>query len=204
MTANVTFTVSKEKNVIKIANAALRYRPSIHTQPKGNESTSFPVNKESRSAIKDEKEVNPSKSNYKTNSSVKRSLDGKKPSLLNEQESFQPDQTTQVITERYGIRPGIKIHFPKSKNPSNYRDAIIWTLEHDTSLKSHSVRLGITNGRETAVLEGDLVEGDMVITGEYISEEEYTSRSGSPLGGPFSRRRSEARSGRSRPSGTRR
>ena len=204
MTANVTFTVSKEKNVIKIANAALRYRPSSHTQPKGNEPISFSVNKESHSGKKDDKEVTSRKGRYETNSSVKHFLDEKNSSLLNKEKSFQSDQASQVITDRYGIRPGIKIHFPKSRNSNNQRDAAVWTLEHDESLKFHPVRVGITNGRETAVLEGDLVEGDLIITGEYISEEERMSRPGSPLGGPFGRRRSGARSGRSRGGGTRR
>ncbi len=204
MTANVTFTVSKEENVIKIANAALRYRPSNQTPPNRNDPIPFSVNKETHSEKKDKKEVNSNKPRYGTSNPVQYLLDKGSPPLTNKEELPLSNQAPQVTTERYGIRPGIKIHFPRSRNSNNYRDGLVWTLEHDNNLKPHPVKLGITDGRETAVLEGDLIEGDLVITGEYISEEERMSRSGSPLGGIFGRRRSGSRSGRSRRGGARR
>ncbi len=118
------------------------------------------------------------------------------------EKTVQPEYALRPATERYGIRSGVKIHFPTAENSNSNRRAVVWTLEGDGSLKSHRVRLGITNGRETAVLEGDLIEGDLIITGEYLSEEERAAGPRSPFGGPFNRRRSGNRSGRTGARGT--
>ena len=93
-------------------------------------------------------------------------------------------------TERYGIRPGVKIHFPQAADVTRPRGATLWKLNDMGELESVRVRLGLTNGRETAVLEGELEEGDWIVTGEYLTEEEGgTGGPRSPFGGRFGGRR---------------
>jgi HlyD family secretion protein len=42
----------------------------------------------------------------------------------------------------------------------------IWVLNTDKKLEPRFVTAGITNGRVTAISEGDLQEGDVVVTGQ--------------------------------------
>ena len=62
---------------------------------------------------------------------------------------------------------------------------MIWVLDSAGQPQPRRVRLGITNGRETALL-GDLKEGDTVITGELGDEDtaaQQRNNTGSPFGG---------------------
>lgn len=204
MTANVTFTVSKEEDVVKIANAALRYRPSNRDPSQENVvlASSRPQSDgPGAGAHAGNRPGGPDRGGQGQRGRGRE--EGMRPNRDGE-ETSQPKYALRAAAERYGIRPGVKIHFPKAGIVNRNRRAVVWTLEEDGSLKSHSIRLGITNGRETAVLEGDLSEGDLIITGEYLSEEERAAGPRSPFSGPFGRRGGGNRSGRSRTGGTRR
>ena len=202
MTANVTFTVSKEEDIVKIANAALRYRPSNRDPSQENVvlASSRPrsdgpgAGAGARNRPGGPERGGQSRRGRESEGGMKPAPEGEK--------TVQPEYALRPATERYGIRSGVKIHFPTAENGNSNRRAVVWTLEEDGSLQSHRVRLGITNGRETAVLEGDLIEGDLIITGEYLSEEERAAGPRSPFGGPFNRRRSGNRGGRTGARGT--
>ena len=188
MTANVTFTVSKEEGILKIANAALRYRPSERELLKLKDT--HPKNR-------------PDGPNRRSQDQRGKQRDKTMRPAPDAEEPGQPEYPLRTAAERYGIRPGVKIHFPKAGNVNGNRRAVVWTLEEDGSSKPHPVQLGITNGRETAVLEGDLTEGALIITGEYLSEEEHAAGPRFPFGGPFGRRRGSGnRGGRPRAGGT--
>ena len=46
---------------------------------------------------------------------------------------------------------------------------IVWVLDQDGKPTSRRIKVGLTDGASTEVVEGDLNEGDMVITGQTIS-----------------------------------
>ena len=88
-------------------------------------------------------------------------------------------------TDIYGINAGMKIRFPQAEE-SRPVPGMIWVLDSAGQPQPRRVRLGITNGRETALVGGDLKEGDMVITGELGDEEagaQQRGNTGSPFGG---------------------
>ena len=87
--------------------------------------------------------------------------------------------------DRYRVRPEAKIHFPPTE-VSRPRWSTVWTLNENGEPAPYRVKLGITNGRETAVLDGELSEGALVVTGEYLDGDEVGAHS--PFGGPFGRR----------------
>src|SRR5207344_195063 len=68
-------------------------------------------------------------------------------------------------TDIYGIDAGMKIRFPQAEE-ARPAPGMIWVLDAAGQPQPRRVRLGITNGRETALVGGDLKEGDTVITGE--------------------------------------
>ncbi len=89
-------------------------------------------------------------------------------------------------TDRYGIHGGMKIRFPQAED-SKPIPGVLWTLDSSGTPQPRKVKFGITNGKETAILDTDLKEGDTVITGE-ISEADGSAaqRNTSPFRSPFS------------------
>jgi multidrug efflux pump subunit AcrA (membrane-fusion protein) len=79
----------------------------------------------------------------------------------------------------------MKIRFPQAEE-SRPVPGMVWVLDSAGQPQPRRVRLGITNGRETALLGGELKEGDTVITGELGDEDagaQQRGNTGSPFGG---------------------
>jgi HlyD family secretion protein len=90
----------------------------------------------------------------------------------------------QSTNERYGINAGLTVHFPQAEPPKPTW-GVIWVLDAMAQPQPRRVELGITDGRETAVLAGELKEGDTIITGELNSDEATPQQTASPFRGPF-------------------
>ena len=73
-------------------------------------------------------------------------------------------------SDRYGINAGLTIHFPQAEAlKPNW--SMIWVIDSNGQPQPRRVKLGITDGRETAMVAGDLKEGETIITGELNSAE---------------------------------
>ncbi len=89
-------------------------------------------------------------------------------------------------TDRYGIHGGMKIRFPQAED-SKPIPGVLWTLDSNGTPQPRKVKFGITNGKETAILDSDLKERDTVVTGEINEADGSTAqRNTSPFRGPFS------------------
>ena len=190
MTANVTFTVAEAQNVLKIANAALRYQPAgerMPEQPESEQLEKVETSPNSGAAAGTSQEASvggpPSSGSPGRGKGWSRSR-GAKGSPR--EDADRPTLADNAGSERSHRQSDGKIHFPPTE-VSRPRWSTVWTLEESGELESHDVRLGITDGRETAVLDGELSEGAMVVTGEYLTDDEVGARS--PFGGPFGSRR---------------
>ena len=107
-----------------------------------------------------------------------------------------------AIQTQYGINPGLKIRFPQAEKARSRR-GILWVLGSEGQPEPRRVRFGITDGRDTAILGGNLEAGEQVISGE-LATEVRASGTSSPFGGLFGRRRTPQRSQqRSQRSGSR-
>ena len=107
-----------------------------------------------------------------------------------------------AIQTQYGINPGLKIRFPQAEKARSRR-GVLWVLDSEGQPEPRRVRFGITDGRDTAILAGNLEAGEEVITGE-IEARASASSTSSPFGGLFgSRRRAPQRSQQSRRGGGR-
>ena len=80
----------------------------------------------------------------------------------------------------------MKIRFPQAED-SKPTPGILWILDSSGTPQPRKVKFGITNGKETAVLDSDLKEGDTIVTGE-INEADGSAaqRNASPFRGPLS------------------
>jgi HlyD family secretion protein len=213
MTANVNFTVASTDNVLKVANSALRYRPADKNpeeiqkllsslsgevsadtrrpQSAGSGQASTPP--QTSSGVSEAGERGDASGSSRRGGS--QGGDGSGGNRTGGARSWQgksggrSGSTAQAIigpskTDIYGIDAGMKIRFPQAEE-ARPTPAVIWVLDSAGQPQPRRVRLGITNGRETALVGGDLKEGDTVITGD-LGDEDATQQRGntaSPFGG---------------------
>jgi HlyD family secretion protein len=219
MTANVNFTVASTDNVIKVANAALRYRPSdkdpeeiqqllsslggvsASADTRGRRDLAADSSQEQRSTPSGGEEsgrmrmgARPGGETGGRDGGTRQS--GGRPGRAGGFGTASSGGAQAVIgpsaTDVYGINAGLKIRFPQAEQPKP-APGMIWVLDAKSEPQPRRVILGITNGRETAVLDGELKEGETVITGELGDEDAAAAaaqqRGGNPFGGPQRGRR---------------
>ena len=86
-----------------------------------------------------------------------------------------------------GNRPG-----PSNLPIQEVQVRIVWVLGPDKKAQPRRIKLGITDGTATEVIEGDLKEGDLIIVGQNLSAEDRPQNNqqrppgfgGGPGGGP--------------------
>jgi HlyD family secretion protein len=187
MTANVNFTVASAQNVLKIANAALRFKPS---DKKPEEIQRLLASLEV-SASADTKQADSTAQQYsgreapaaadRSGSPTDRGAGERR---FNRKAGLSSAGSAQAIIgpsthEMYGINAGMKIRFPQAEEPKPV-PGVVWVLDQVGQPQPRKVMLGITNGRETAVVQGDLKEGDTVITGDLGDEETAAQQRAAP------------------------
>ena len=204
MTANVNFTVASAEDVLKIANVALRYQPSDKDPEEIRKILS--KNTPHRDSLKPAPTRRLAVKNHNTAQSEmdQEGMRGMsaRPRHFRERSSRirsgrpSNDGPMTVISTassaQYGINPGLKISFPQSEK-TKPRPGLLWVLDSEGKPEPRRVRFGITDGRETAVLKGNLKVGAMVISGE-LETQVSSSQPSSPFGGLFGRRRAPQRS----------
>jgi len=219
MTANVNFTVASTDNVIKVANAALRYRPSDKDPEEiqqllsslGEVSASADTRRRRDLAADSSQEQRSTPAGGEESGRMRMGAQpggetggrdggtrqsGGKPGRAGGFGSASSGGAQAVIgpsaTDVYGINAGLKIRFPQAEQPKP-APGMIWVLDAKGEPQPRRVILGITNGRETAVLDGELKEGETVVTGELGDEDAAAAaaqqRSGNPFSGPQRGRR---------------
>ncbi|HEY0346714.1 MAG TPA: efflux RND transporter periplasmic adaptor subunit, partial [Pyrinomonadaceae bacterium] len=127
MTANLTVTIDERNNVLKVANAALRFTPqdAAAQRPAGGN-----ANGQGRRQ---------SSGNGSTDASSKSGS-------------------------------GVEVQFAPSTAPVLAgQTRIVWVLGQDGKPERRRIKVGLTDGAATEVVEGNLVEGEMVITGQTLS-----------------------------------
>ena len=248
MTATVTFTVASAEDVLKVANVALRYRPSDKTpeeiqamlgggppgsgdggatagRPEGGEN---PARSGGRPGM-DPERMRAMRARMAQGGGGRgfggRGMDPERmrairarmaqgggggpfgrggPGMRRGGPAGDGARTViaPAIQTRYGINPGLKIRFPQAEKARSRR-GVLWVLDSEGQPEPRRVRFGITDGRDTAILGGDLEAGEQVISGE-LATEVRASGTSSPFGGLFgSRRRAPQRSQQSRRGGSR-
>ncbi|MCI0419192.1 MAG: efflux RND transporter periplasmic adaptor subunit [Acidobacteria bacterium] len=213
MTANVNFTVASSDNILKVANSALRYRPSDKNPEEIQKLLSSLSGEVSANTGRPEPTGSAAASAPPQGSSGGFGASGRGGGSGRRMRGWQVGDGSgdnrmgggerswqgrgggrsgggaQAVigpskTDIYGIDAGMKIRFPQAEE-SRPTPGMIWVLDSAGQPQPRRVMLGITNGRETALVSGDLKEGDTVITGE-LGDEEATPQRGN-TGSPFGR-----------------
>jgi len=135
MTANLTVTIDERNNVLKVANAALRFTP----QDANNQRTG----------------------GGNGNSQGRR------------------QQGANGAADGSGKSGnGGEVQFARPTDPVLAgQTRAIWVMGQDGKPQRRRVKIGLTDGASTEIVEGNLVEGEMVITGQTLSSSAAKSNS---------------------------
>ncbi len=101
-------------------------------------------------------------------------------------ESSGTPVSVYTSTEQYGIKPGPKIHFPNPEAISSNWGSV-WVLGANGQPERREVLLGVTDGIETAIVEGNLKKDDPVIIRQFEKAKDSSGTTRSPFG-PAGRR----------------
>ena len=142
MTANLVITIDERNNVLKVPNAALRFTPqdgSVQRTRGGNGSGSGQRRQQQADSA---------------NSSGA---------------SGSPAPVTPGARGNDQRGSGERNFAPPSAPVLQGQTRVIWVMGQDGKPQSRRIKVGLTDGASTEVVEGNLQEGELVITGQTIT-----------------------------------
>jgi HlyD family secretion protein len=190
MTANITMTVEKRENVLKIPNAALRYEPQGTAGAKESGETGAPVKAEEVSNYSPESRPTGAAGLHKAGTETKNQSRLPELSVASAEElkttpeksaaTATPDQAPGQLWD-----PSRKIRF-STAFATPPKSGEVWTLDSRNRPVAHPVKLGITDGIFTEMVVGDLHDGEPLIIADTSQvKSDPTQTSASMRGGPF-------------------
>jgi HlyD family secretion protein len=154
MTANLTVTIDERNDVLKVPNSALRFAPQTTDNSQTSAGNS---NGQRRNAGQRQNGQN---------------ADGAQPNgAANNNAAQQGDGTNaqQQNNERAQFAPSTAPVLPGQLRR-------VWVLGADGKPESRRIKIGLSDGSSTEVVEGDLREGDVVVTGQNVTASSTSSR----------------------------
>lgn len=160
MTANLTITIDERNNVLKVPNSALRFTPQDASGQKLS--------------------ANPGGANSSGNASGqgRRQSANAQPKTDNANATASPGSSGQANSQQ-----GARTFAPASAPVLEGQTRIVWVLGADGKPQSRRIKIGLTDGAATEVVEGNLQEGEMVIIGQTISATNKAQSAQSPAPG---------------------
>jgi HlyD family secretion protein len=144
MTANLTITIDERNNVLKVPNAALRFTPQATTAQQG-------ATTQGRTANANGQGSGQGASQGSANAN------GAGVANAPAENGAQPDGST----ERRIASPTSPVLEGQTRR--------VWVLGQDGKPQARQIKVGLTDGAATEVSEGNLQEGEIVITGQNIT-----------------------------------
>ncbi|MBS1790412.1 MAG: efflux RND transporter periplasmic adaptor subunit [Acidobacteria bacterium] len=180
MTANLTFAVAERKAVLKVPNAALRFSPKDMTPDKIREIMRSQRGggqggeQQAQSSEGAQQGAQAGQADGSGNRQGRRAQQGQGGQ---EGQQGQRSQQGQAGENGGGRRTG-----GGSGVPGEGQWRLVWVLGADNKPQPRRVKLGITDGTATEVMDGNLQEGETIIVGQKISGNGATTTSTRPPG----------------------
>ncbi|HSF24218.1 MAG TPA: efflux RND transporter periplasmic adaptor subunit [Blastocatellia bacterium] len=156
MTANITVPVARKDNVLTVPNGALRFKPNL--------------SEKEQEALRQKMEAR------RTEREAERQGQGGQAPQAQQPAGQAPGEGAQSQNAGGGRRQraaGQGAQTSGQQSPQAGADAPrqrqgqqVWILANDKTIEPRFVRTGLTNGRVTEILAGDVHEGDIVVTGQ--------------------------------------
>jgi HlyD family secretion protein len=172
MTANLTITIDERNNVLKVPNSALRFTPT--------DATGQRIGRSADSA---------------GNSGGQRRQGAQQQQPADASGSASPSGAQQAGNQQGGQRN----FAPPTAPVLEGQTRLIWVLGQDGKLQSRRIKVGLTDGASTEVVEGNLQEGEMVVTGQTLASANKAQSSQTPAPGFGGAQRTGAPGGGRRP-----
>jgi HlyD family secretion protein len=161
MTANLTITIDERTNVLKVPNSALRFTPTDASGQRVGRGTGGGGNSGGQRRQAGQQADNADGSPSQTG--------GQAPA--GEQNG------------RQGGQGGERQFAPASAPVLAGQTRIVWVMGQDGKPQSRRIKVGLTDGASTEVVEGSLTEGELVVTGQTISGAAKAQSSQTPAPG---------------------
>ncbi len=161
MTANLTFAVAERKGVLKVPNAALRFTPKDMTPEKIRE-----ILRNQRGGQGQEQQAQPAEGQQ-----------GGQPAQAEsgERQGRRGQGQEGQASEGGGRRGGAGV-------PGEGQSRVVWVMGADNKPQPRRVRLGISDGTATEVIDGNLQEGETIIVGQKVAGSGASTTSTRPPG----------------------
>ena len=156
MTANLVITIDERKDVIKVPNAALRFTPQLPAEQRRErpqDGTGEAGRGRERRASRQAENAN--------------GVAGGNSAVENE---ARPDGARERRIS------------PPTSAVLEGQTRIVWVLAQDGRPQPRRIKIGLTDGAATEVVEGNLREGELVITGQNVSAESSAQSAQTPPG----------------------
>jgi HlyD family secretion protein len=156
MTANLTITIDERNNVLKVPNAALRFTPQDEQQSSSSQSGTANSNGQARGQ-------GAGRSANRTDSGAGAAAQNGAQQGTGGNRTFAP--------------PTAPVLAGQTRN--------VWVMGQDKKLARRRITIGLSDGIAAEVVEGDLKEGELVVTGQTIAgaTKTQTTQTQSPFGG---------------------
>jgi HlyD family secretion protein len=171
MTANLTITIDGRNNVLKVPNSALRFIPTDASGQRIGRSSDAAGN-----------------SNGQRRQRAQQDNSGG----AGQGQANQAGQNAQTAAQQGGAPRNFA---PPSAPVLEGQTRVIWVMGQDGKLQSRRIKVGLSDGASTEDVEGNLQEGELVVTGQTLSSANKTQstnaapgfgggqRTGAPGGG---------------------
>jgi HlyD family secretion protein len=158
MTANLTITIDDRNNVLKVPNSALRFTPTDASgQRIGRGADSAGNSGGQRRQGAQQQADDASRSN--------------------------PSPAAQGGGQQTSMQQGQRNFAPASAPVLEGQTRLVWVLGQDGKLQSRRIKVGLTDGVSTEVVEGNLQEGEMVVTGQTMTSANKAQSTQTPAPG---------------------
>ena len=160
MTANLIITIDERNNVLKVPNSALRFTPTEASGQRAGRGTDGAGSSGGQGG----------QANQGRQGRQQAAPDGASSSSTS-----APQGTAQQNGERQFA--------PASAPVLEGQTRRVWVMGQDGKLQSRRIKVGLTDGVSTEVVEGNLQEGEMVVIGETLTSASKAQSSQTPAPG---------------------
>jgi len=151
MTANLTITIDERNNVLKVPNSALRFVPTDASGQRIGRGSGG------------------SGGNGGNGGSGGQRRQGGQQSGNGSGAASPSDQSTQTGQQTGNQQGGQGNFAPPSAPVLAGQTRMIWVMGQDGKIQSRRIKIGLTDGAQTEVVEGNLQEGELVVIGQTIT-----------------------------------
>ncbi len=163
MTANLTFSIAERNDVLKIPNAALRFRPQDITQEKVRELLRGAAGGDSGRERKPESAQSPESGGKAKQPDNAKSASTEPKRGRKDQQSG--DGGNRPASDAGGRRDEQRISgfTPATAMMLEGQWRLVWVLDANKKPQPRKAQIGISDGTATEILQGDLKEGDQIL-----------------------------------------